>query len=81
LASDRISKPGYVNPFTGKNKGVENSRFIPTIWEFENIKTGEILQLTQYEFSQKYKFDRGAISRLVRKIYRTHKGWKVNYSS
>jgi len=78
---DRISKPDYINPFTDKNKGKENSRFIPTLRQFENIKTGEVIETTQYDFASKYGYDRGAVSRLVRGIFPTYRGWRMLYSS
>jgi hypothetical protein len=77
---DRISKPDYVNPFTGKNKGKDNSRFDPRIHVFENILTGEIVRMTQYDFLTTYNIGQSSLSRLISGVYKTSKGWK-NHSS
>jgi hypothetical protein len=75
--SDRISKPGYVNPFTGKNKGVENSKYDPTVHIFFNTKTKLTIQMTQYEFVTTQDVDQGSASRLINGIYKTTRGWKL----
>jgi len=73
---DRISKPGYVNPFTGRNKGIKNSKYDPTIHTFHNIETGVTVQMTQYEFVTTQDVDQGSASRLINGKYKTTRGWK-----
>lgn len=74
---DRMSSPSFVNPFTGKNKGVTNSNYDPTKHLFQFISTGEIVNMTQYEFINTYKLDQGSVSRLIRGIYQSSKGWRM----
>ena len=75
--ADRISKPGYVNPFTGKNKGVENSKYDPTVHTFFNTITKLTVQMTQYEFVTTQDVDQGSASRLINGIYKITRGWKL----
>ena len=74
---DRISKPDYVNPFTGKNKGVENSKYNPTVRTFFNENTGVTIQMTQYEFVTTQDVNQGSASRLINGVYKTTRGWKL----
>lgn len=74
---DRINKPGYVNPFSGKNKGVENSKYDPTIHKFFNKNTESIVEMTQYEFVTTQDVDQGSASRLINGIYKTTRGWTL----
>jgi hypothetical protein len=74
---DRISKPGYLNPFTGKNKGVENCKYDPTVHTFLNTKTNITVNMTQYEFVTTQDVDQGSASRLINRIYKTTRGWKL----
>ena len=74
---DRIAKHDYINPFTGKNKGVENSKYDPTVHTFFNTKTNTTVNMTQYEFVTTQDVDQGSASRLINGIYKTTRGWKL----
>jgi hypothetical protein len=85
-ASKRMS--GSENPgFKQKNKdlyrelytGKGSVRYDHTVYNFMNIRTNEIVSMTQYDLRTTYNLDAGALSKLVRKhpLYKTVKGWKI----
>ena len=72
-------RPGYdktKHHMIGKNhSGVHNPRFIEVTFKFRNNITGEIVEMTQYDFVSKYKLDQGNINKLISGKYKTCAGW------
>ena len=58
-------------------RGTESHKHNPTLYKFENIHTGEIVETTQYELRTKYSLNAHNLSILVRGGKRTYKGWKM----
>ena len=54
-------------------KGVEHSRYDPTVYSFKNLSTGEIKNLTKTEFKQ--ISGSGSVGALVSGFLKTSKGW------
>lgn len=59
-------------------RGKDNHNYDHTLYRFEHVKTGEIVEMTKYDFVEKYKLpSRGNLGNLVNGIKRTYKGWKM----
>ena len=75
---DRISKPGYKNPFTGVNHtGSNNPRYNDTVYIFYNTISGQTVNMTRYQFINAYPVDPGSVSRLLHGKYKIHRGWTI----
>lgn len=49
-----------------------------TLYDFENIETGEVITLTQREFCEKYKLSVYGINQLIHNRTKTIYGWKLS---
>ena len=58
-------------------KGSGNPRYDHQIYEFENIKTGEMEVMSRFELASKYKLNFGNLSRVIRKKSTHCHGWRV----
>lgn len=48
-----------------------------TIYKFKNINTGEIIEISPYDFSKQYNVDRSDVSKLKNKKKTATKGWTI----
>lgn len=71
LASDRVKNGTH--PLLGK--GLSHPKVDQEIYCFENKKTKERVNMTQYEFIRKYSLCHSGVSRLVRGLQNSHRKW------
>jgi hypothetical protein len=64
IQSDRMAKRWASGEVKGK-AGLENAAADRTIYQWQNVKTGEIVSMTRFEMSVKYDVDSGKSYRLV----------------
>lgn len=58
--------------------GKENHNYVTTIHKFENIVTGEVVEMTQNDFLVAYKIkNQGNLSSLISRKRKTCEGWKI----
>jgi hypothetical protein len=69
------NKDLYRKLYTGKG----SVRYDHTIYNFINVNTNEIVNMTQYDLRTTYNLSASSVSRLVRKdpLYKSVKGWKL----
>ena len=77
VMKDRVMSSDYINPFSGKNKGTQNSRYDSTIHTFYNVKTDTIIKMTQFEFVTTQDVNQGSASRLINGKYKITRGWTI----
>lgn len=73
-------KPDYNGIHFNKGrdaKGSKNSRFDPTVYKFQNIKTNEIEYSTRYDLAIKYGLNLGNLSKMFSGKYKHCGGWKI----
>lgn len=61
--------------------GTGSVRYDHTVYEFYNKKTGEIVNMTQYDLRTTYNLDGAAVSKLVNQKQNIVKGWVVRHNS
>lgn len=61
--------------------GSGSIRYDHTIYEFYNKKTGEVVNMTQYELRTTYNLDPGAVSKLIKQKQNIVKGWTIRESA
>lgn len=69
-----MMKDGWRPPV--KN-GKENSSYDHTLYEFENVITGEIISSTQYDFRIRFLFNADKVSKIVKDKSHPYKGWRL----
>lgn len=62
---------------TTKFNRENHPNFDATLYSFENIKTGEIEVITQYDFVRKYGLTQACVSLMTKGRQKTHKGWRI----
>lgn len=56
----------------------KNPRFISTVFEWQNINTGEIIHATRLEMTSRFPELKSNISQVITGKYKHAKGWKIN---
>lgn len=79
---NHYTKKEWYNPNNHPMKGYDhtgdrNPRYDPTIYKFENIFTGEIINSTRYELAKKYSLNLGNLSKIFTRKYKHCGGWKL----
>lgn len=72
-----VAKQISKNNHNWSKKGTENANYDHTVHKFENIFSGEILELTQYNFRTRFGFLQGNVGAMVCDIKKTCGGWKM----
>jgi len=57
---------------------IENPRYDTTIYQFENIVTGEICSMSQYALRMKYNLDAGNLSRVIKGRQSSIHDWRLS---
>lgn len=70
-------KTFYENNSDKKPAGIKNPRFIDTVFNWENINTGEVLSATRLEITNKYPELKSNISQVINGKYSHAKGWRI----
>lgn len=73
-------KPDYNGIHFNKGKdasGRKNSRYDPTIYVFQNIKSKEIEHSTRFDLATKYKLNLGNLSKIFSGKYKHCGGWQL----
>lgn len=56
----------------------KNPRYDTTVYKFENINTGEVVSMTQYELRIKYNLEAGNLSRVIKGKQSLIHGWRLS---
>lgn len=70
-------KTFYENNPDKKPIGEKNPRFIDTVFDWENITTGELVSATRLEMTTKYPELKSNISQVINGKYSHVKGWRI----
>ena len=70
-------KTFYDNNPDKKPTGEKNPRFIDTVFTWENINTGELVNATRLEMTTKHPELKSNISQVINKKYSHVKGWRI----
>ena len=67
------------NHYLRKNSPNKNPVYDHTVYKFENIVSGEIIEMTQHEFRTRFNASAGNVSQMVRKKEspKSVKGWRL----
>lgn len=77
LGKISVAKQIKENKHNWSKKGSENANHSSTIYKFENIFSGEIIESTQYDFRNKFGYLQGNVSSLVLGYKKTCGDWKL----
>lgn len=56
----------------------KNPRFDSTVYRFENIRSGEVIRMPQYEFRMKHDIEAGNLSRVIKGKQSSIHGWRLH---
>lgn len=59
------------------NKGSKHPKYDSRVYKWQNIKTNEIISLTQYDFCQLYNFAPQPINNILRSKRKSYKNWRL----
>ncbi len=77
LGKRNVAKQILEHKHNWSKKGSENINYDHTLYKFENIATGEIVEFTQADFRTKFGYLQGNISALIRGVKQSCGGWKL----
>ena len=74
-----LEKKSGINHYMHNSSPSDNPAYDHTLYEFQNIRTGEVIKTTAYEFTVRVEAHRGNVSQLVhrRPSPKSVKGWKL----
>lgn len=83
--SSGVPKPGTSAKLKGRKRpehsiaqsGKNNSRYNPTPYFWENIETGQILEMTRYDFQQMTNAHQGSVTNLLKGRSKSCLGWRL----
>lgn len=76
-----VAKQIQENKHNWSKTGAENANYDDTLYKFEHVITGEIIESTQYNFRVKFGFLQGNVSSLINGFKKTCGKWKMHGTS
>jgi len=78
LGKKSVAKQILENKHNWSKKGVENANYNKRIYKFENIMSGEVIEMTQYDFRTKFGFNQGNVGAMISGLKKTCGSWKMH---
>lgn len=77
ISGDRVKNGTHHWLKADHSKGENNSRYDNTVYCFENSKTKERVNMTQYYFTRTYNLNPGNVNWLIKGKNKSVKGWRL----
>ena len=77
LGKRNVAKQILENNHNWSKRGSDNINYDHTLYKFENMSTGEIIESTQADFRAKFRYLQGNVSALIRGAKHSCGNWKL----